>query len=60
MTEENDQSIKEVELMNDEILGESIILKGTEDQGRFDGELSSKYCNKCSGEDQIITKTRNA
>lgn len=45
MTEENDQSIKEVELMNDEILGESIILKGTEDQGRFDGELSSK----CAG-----------
>lgn len=42
MTEENDQSI-EVELMSDEILGNSITLKGTEDQGRVDGKLGSRW-----------------
>lgn len=31
--------------MSDEILGESIILKGTEGQGWFDGKLA----NRCAG-----------
>lgn len=39
MIEENDQSIKEVKLISDEILGEIITLKDTEGDGRFDGEL---------------------
>lgn len=42
MTEENDPSI-EVELMSDEILGKSITLKCTEDQGRVDGKLGSRW-----------------
>lgn len=35
MTEGNDQSIK-VEVINNEVLGESITFKGMEVQGRFD------------------------
>ena len=48
MIEENDQSIKEVKLMSDEILGERITLTDTESHGRFDGELGSR-CAGCIG-----------
>lgn len=42
MTEENDQSIKEVEVMNYEILGKSITVKGNEGQERLMEKLSSR------------------
>lgn len=48
MIEENDQSIKEVKLMSDEILGERITLTDTESHGGFDGELGSR-CAGCIG-----------